>query len=166
MERVLVLNADYTPLNVTSPYKGFKLVYKGKAEILKCHETFINAGITEFLRPIIIRLLNYVRYRTKGIKVNKPRIFRRDGNECVYCGSTKKLTIDHVLPRCRGGQNTWTNMVTCCAKCNVKKADRTPEEANMTLRKRPYEPNVFFETVSHHVEIMWNEFKNDFGFNL
>jgi len=82
MDKVLVLNADYTPLNVTSVYRGFNLVVKGKAEILKSGEKPIVTETKEYSRPLIIRLLNYVKYRIHKLKINRHRIFRRDGYKC------------------------------------------------------------------------------------
>jgi len=163
MEKVLVLNYDYTPINVTSTYKGFKLVYKGKAEMLKFSENPISTGIKEFVRPLIIRLLKYIKFRPTGIKVNRNRIYRRDNNECGYCGSHRQLTIDHIVPRSRGGTNDWNNLITCCHKCNLNKADRTPSEAGMVLRKKPYEPSVFSDILNSSVEKAWNDFKSSMG---
>ena len=164
MEKVLVLNADYSPLNVTSLIRGFNLVTKGKAEILKQGEKPIDAGSFKFARPLIIRLLNYVKYRVKNLKVNRARIYKRDGFQCVYCGLNKNLTIDHVLPKSRGGSNRWTNLVTCCGNCNRKKGDKTPHEAGMTLRKKPYEPSLFSEIFHNSVETLWKEFQESMGF--
>lgn len=163
MEKVLVLNYDYTPINVTSSSKGFKLVYKGKAELLKGSDNPICTGYTKFVRPLIIRLLKYIKFRPSGIKVNRNRIYRRDGNECGYCGSKKELTIDHIVPRSKGGSNSWSNLITCCHKCNLYKADRTPSEAGMVLKKRPYEPSLFSDILNSSVETAWNEFKNSMG---
>jgi 5-methylcytosine-specific restriction endonuclease McrA len=92
--------------------------------------------------------------------VNRQRIFKRDQNECVYCGSKKDLTIDHVQPRSRGGKNTWTNLVTCCSKCNIKKGNKTPEEAKMTLRRKPFEPTFIHETPV--LNEAWDNFKESF----
>ena len=163
MEKVLVLNADYTPLNVTTLIKGFNLVYRGKAEVLKKSENPLTAGYTTFVRPLIIRLLNYVKYRTKSVKISRSRLYKRDGYECAYCGQKKNLTIDHIIPKSRGGQNTWDNLVTCCSSCNRFKSNRTPEEAKMVLRVKPYEPNIFSNIVTDSVENIWNEFTNNFG---
>lgn len=162
MDRVLVLNADYTPLNVTSSQRGFKLVYKGKAEVVKSSDNPIYAGYQNFVRPLIIRLYNYVKFRVRNIRVNRSRIYRRDGGECVYCGSTKQLTLDHVIPKSKGGSNDWTNLVTCCHNCNVRKADRTPVEANMSMSKRPYEPSLFSDVLNNSIEKVWNEYKASF----
>jgi hypothetical protein len=103
MSGVLVLNYDYTPLNITSTRRGFVLVDKGKAEIVKSDENPIIAGYTNYVRPLIIRLLSYIKYNTRNIRVNRTRVYKRDNHECVYCGSKKQLTLDHVIPKSRGG---------------------------------------------------------------
>lgn len=165
MDRVLVLNADYTPLNVTSSQRGFKLVFKGKAEVLKSSDNPIYAGYQNFVRPLIIRLLKYVKYRVRNIRVNRNRIYRRDGGECVYCGSTKQLTLDHVIPKSKGGKNTWSNLVTCCHKCNLYKADRNPQEAGMNMRTKPYEPSLFSDVLNNSIERVWVDYKSSMGFD-
>jgi 5-methylcytosine-specific restriction endonuclease McrA len=162
MDKVLVLNADYTPINVTSQQRGFNLVYKGKAEVLKSSDNPIYAGYENFVRPLIIRLLKYVKYKVRNIRVNRARIFRRDNEECVYCGSTKQLTLDHVIPRSRGGSNSWDNLVTCCNNCNVRKANKTPQEANMFMTKKPYEPSFFSDFLNNSIEKIWKEYKTSF----
>ena len=163
MDKVLVLNSDYTPLNVTDIRRGFILVIKGKAEVVKEDTKKIVTTVGEFVRPLIIRLLNYVGFRHSAIKVNRRRIFKRDGYECGYCGSKRNLTIDHIIPRSKGGTNTWKNMVTCCNRCNNEKDDKTLEQAGMKLRVTPYEPNIFSSVVSEDVEIVWNGFKKNFS---
>jgi len=138
MSTVLVLNSDYTPLNVTSVQRGFVLVTKGKAEVL----------------------LKYIRFRTRLNKPNRSRIYKRDGYECVYCGSKKNLTLDHVIPKSRGGSNEWTNLVTCCSKCNRDKDNKTPDEAKMKMLKQAFEPPIMYDdAVLFNV---WNEFKKSF----
>ena len=143
--QVLVLNHDFTPVSVTDIFRGFKLVYKGKAEILEHWEA--NPIVTDekiFRRPSVIRLLKYVMLPFKKLKPNRENVFKRDGNACVYCDVKKNLTIDHVLPRSRGGDNTWENLVTCCIKCNGKKGDRTPEEAQMKMKQAPFKPGYTY----------------------
>lgn len=159
MDQVLVLNSDYTPLNVTSLRRGFILVVKGKAEVLREDSKKIVTTVGEFVRPIVIRLLNYVRFHASPLKLNRKRLYRRDNNECVYCGSKKNLTLDHVLPKSRGGRNSWNNLVTCCTSCNMKKGNRTPEEAGMKLRQKPYEPSIFSSILSVEIENIWNDFQ-------
>jgi len=162
MNNVLVLNSDYSPLNITSLQRGFVLVDKGKAEIVKKGEKDIVTTIGNFVRPVIIRLLDYIRYRPTNLKVNRKRIFKRDKSTCQYCGSKKHLTIDHVMPRSRGGENTWTNLVTCCSRCNVYKGNRTPKEANMKLLNKPYEPSIFSPVLYDDAGRIWEDFKKSF----
>jgi 5-methylcytosine-specific restriction endonuclease McrA len=162
METVLVLNYDYTPLNVTSLRRGFVLVDKGKAEVLREYENPIITTVGNFVRPLIIRLLRYINYhKKKDLKISRLKIYQRDGYKCVYCGTHKKLTIDHVIPKSKGGLNTWENMVTCCFDCNSKKGSKTLQEANMKLSTKPYKPSVFSELVVGGASKIWEEFKSE-----
>lgn len=163
MEKVLVLNSDYTPLNITTVIRGFILVHKGKAEVLKHSDNPINAGEKTFIRPLIIRLLNYVKYRIGKLKISRNRIFKRDNYQCSYCGTRRNLTVDHIIPKSKGGQNTWTNLTTCCSSCNRKKGDRTPEEINLKIINKPYEPSIFSEVINPNVGDIWDDFKNSIG---
>lgn len=160
MNSVLVLNFDYTPLNVTTIKRGFVLVDKGKAEVVKSDENPIIAGYKTYVRPVIIRLLKYITFYTRTLRPNRNRIYRRDNNECVYCGSKKNLTLDHVVPKSRGGKNEWGNLVTSCIKCNLKKADRTPEEAKMKLLKTPHTPTLVTE--NSIVSNLWDDYQKSF----
>lgn len=162
MDKVLVLNADYTPLNVITFRRGFHLVSNGKAEVLKSSEIPVVAGYNTFIRPLIIRLINYVKFRVKNIRVNRLRIYKRDNYTCTYCGSKKNLTIDHIIPKSKGGKNTWDNLVTCCSSCNIHKGNRTPEQAHMTLKIKPYEPTIFSDVINNSVEEVWRDFKQTF----
>jgi CRISPR/Cas system Type II protein with McrA/HNH and RuvC-like nuclease domain len=160
MSNVLVLNFDYTPLNVTSIRRGFVLVDKGKAEIVKSDENPITAGYNTYVRPLIIRLLKYIKHHVRTLRASRPRIYKRDNYECVYCGSKKDLTLDHVLPKSRGGGNDWTNLVTSCFKCNLKKGNKTPDEAKMFMRQKPFVPTLVGENQS--VQKVWNEYQKSF----
>lgn len=160
MGTVLVLNYDYTPLNVTSIQRGFVLVDKGKAEIIKSDENPIVAGYKTYVRPVIIRLLKYIKHFSRTLRPNRNRIYKRDGHQCVYCGSNKNLTLDHVIPKSRGGSNDWTNLVTSCFKCNLKKADRTPEEARMTMVHKPYAPTLVNQNMG--LGKVWEDFQKSF----
>ena len=161
MQQVLVLNYDYTPLNVTSLQRGFVLVDKGKAEVIKQDENPIVTTYKTYVRPLIIRLLRYINYRSAGISVNRHRIFKRDGHQCGYCGSTRDLTIDHIQPRSRGGRNTWTNLVTCCSKCNLKKGNKTPEEVKMVMKYKPFAPTLVNE--NGILNKVWNDYQRSFN---
>jgi hypothetical protein len=160
MSTVLVLNYDYTPLNITSIRRGFVLVDKGKAEVIKSDESPIITGYKTYVRPLIIRLLKYIRHHVRTLRASRPRIYKRDNYECVYCGSNKNLTLDHVMPKSRGGGNEWTNLVTSCFKCNLKKGSKTPEEAQMPMKHKPFTPTIVGENAS--VQKVWNEYQKSF----
>lgn len=160
---ILVLNADFQPLNVTSFKRGFNLVYKGKAEIVEYDSdrpVKIGEGKT-LKRPAIIRLIRYIYVPFKKVPLSRYNVFRRDGYKCGYCRSDKDLTLDHVIPRSRGGKNMWTNLVTCCKKCNAKKDNRTPREAGMKLRIKLYQP-----TYQQFIKAMIKSKGQDYDFYL
>ncbi len=142
MDEVLVLNHNYQPLNVTSRRRALTMLYLGKAHPL---DDEYGSGHASVVR------LNYPVYRPMPIlKPTRKSIFTRDGNRCVYCGATHlPLTIDHVIPRVRGGRNEWDNLVCCCTKCNNKKGDRTPEAAGMKLSVNPRRPKCL-PYISYH----------------
>ena len=158
MTQVLVLNSDFSPHNVTTLRRGFILVEKGKAEVLQKGEDIITS-VGNFVRPLVIRLLNYVRYRPKGIGITRKRIFKRDNYECCYCGSKRNLTVDHVIPKSRGGSNYWDNLVTSCGRCNSNKDNMTPEEAGLKMRYKPTVPSLFSRIIDESVEDTWDNFK-------
>lgn len=137
---ILVLNSDYLPVNVTSCARAFKLVYKGKAEIVEVDGEIVTSS-KRFDRPSVIRLVKYINIPYKKIVLSRDNIFRRDDFRCAYCDSTKDLTIDHIYPKSRGGLNTWENLITSCFSCNSKKGDRTLEESHMKLLYNPIRPN-------------------------
>ena len=142
MQQVLVLNASYEPLNVTTVRRAHVLVFKGKAEVLEEHETPLHSATDTFARPHVIRLVQYVKVpRAVQRKISRRALFARDGWRCMYCGTTNgRLTLDHVVPRSRGGDSVWENVVTSCAPCNMRKGNRLPDEIKMTLRKPPRAP--------------------------
>jgi 5-methylcytosine-specific restriction endonuclease McrA len=96
----------------------------------------------------------------KGVVMSRQNIFKRDGYCCVYCGSRKDLTLDHVLPKSRNGKSSWTNLVTACQKCNSKKGDQTPEEANMRLPYQPYKPSfiLFIREIAKMGDHHWRQY--------
>ena len=149
MGKVLVLNASYEPLNITSWRRAVVLLIKGKAEQLENNERLIH---TDFPLPSVIWLRHYVRVPYKEIPLTRRNILERDRHTCQYCGyKGDQLTLDHVFPRSRGGGDTWENLVTACVRCNVKKGNRTPKEAQMNLRYQPRRPysSLQFELVKH-----------------
>ena len=145
MSKVLVLNASYEPLNVCSWRRAMVLLLKGKAESLEHNGRKIYGDKAQ---PTVIRLRHFVRVPYRDVALTRRNILHRDGYACQYCGRPRHdLTIDHVYPRSRGGADIWENVITSCTTCNVKKGNRTPEEANMRLLSQPRRPasHLFFE---------------------
>lgn len=143
---VILLNADYSYLNVVSWKKAITLICKGKVEVLEASKRIIrNAERTiEILVPKIMRLIKMIRtlYKNK-VPYSKRNVYIRDGFECAYCHSEPaRLTLDHVQPKSRGGKSTFENTVAACKECNLKKGDQTPSECGMYLRKQPYAPTI------------------------
>lgn len=138
--RTLVLNAGYEPLAVVSFRRAVVLVLGGKATVLAAHADEVVSTSSRFVRPSVIILRRYVRapYST-SVPVSRRGVLRRDGHRCVYCGSAA-TTVDHVMPRSRGGLDTWANLVACCVRCNNVKGNRTADEMGWVMKSRPYTP--------------------------
>lgn len=139
--RTLVLNAGYEPLAVVSFKRALILVMNDKATIVQCdqgHPVWAASGSWD--RPSVILLTRYVLIpRGRLVPVSRRGVLRRDEHRCCYCG-TSAATIDHVLPRSRGGRDTWDNLVACCLRCNNSKSDRTPAEMGWNMRFTPRMP--------------------------
>jgi 5-methylcytosine-specific restriction endonuclease McrA len=142
-EPVLVLNANYAPLNVCTTRRAFGLVFSGKAEMLLNGRGFIYTVREAYPRPSVIRLDYMIKRPRPRVRLTKREIFRRDDFACQYCGKrTSRLTIDHIVPRHLGGEHSWGNLVTACEACNRKKGGRTIQAAHMSLRRIPTEPRA------------------------
>jgi hypothetical protein len=139
---VLQLNASYEPLRIISGKKALTLVTKGVAVVELPTSKLIYPGI---YLPSVIRLRSYKHVPIRMQVVSRRNIFMRDGERCMYCGQrfkTQELTLDHIIPRSRGGKNSWDNLVACCQKDNHRKGDRTPEEAGMKLIHKPLPQSI------------------------
>ena len=166
---VLVLNRFYMAVHVINVRRAFTLLFRDLAEVVHLeqgqfanynfdswrdvselkaqfkepHDDWIRAVNFEIQVPRVIRLLFYDRIPKQVVRFNRRNIFARDSNRCQYCGRrfpTSELSLDHVMPRSRGGDTTWENIVCSCVKCNVKKGGRTPQEAHMHLIRHPVKP--------------------------
>lgn len=143
MARVLILNASYEPLSVVTTRRAVVLVLRERATVVAGRgETWSSETQTVDL-PAVVKLTRYVKvpYR-RSAPVSRRAVFGRDGNRCQYCGGPAE-SIDHVLPRSKGGEHSWENVVACCRSCNLKKADRTPREAGFVLASDPGPPRRF-----------------------
>ena len=162
MKQVLVLNASYEPLNVCSLRRAHVLVFKGKAEVIEELDTPLRSATATFSWPHVIRLTTYVRVpRTVQRKISRRALFARDGWRCVYCGSASgRLTLDHVVPRSRGGHSVWENVVTSCAPCNLRKGNRLLDEVAMTLHvpPRPPAPVLFISLAAPRIPDRWQPY--------
>lgn len=158
---VLVLNQDYQPISVCSVQRSVKLVFLDKAELLHDDpDKIIRTVNEEYSYPSVIRLRRYIRLPYAKIVLSRRNIMKRDRSTCQYCGTRSDLTLDHVLPKSRGGADSWENLVTACNNCNVKKGNRTPEEAGMPLNIKPYRPVhiTFFQNLLNGVQEHWKPY--------
>ncbi|MEM6841861.1 MAG: HNH endonuclease [Bacteroidota bacterium] len=160
---VLLLNQDYQPLTICSMERAFLLVFLNKAELLtEAENEEIRTVNKSFPCPAVIRLYRYVNLPYRGVVLTRQNVFKRDKFTCQYCGATKKLTLDHVIPRSKGGKTSWNNLVTACQPCNTRKGDRLPHEANLKLRQTPRRPTylMFLRDHSGAMRKEWQPFLN------
>lgn len=164
MSSVLVLNATYEPLSVVSIKRAVVLLLKEKAELLEAAETMLRARGVAMPVPLVIRMVYYVRIpRTMALPLSRRTIMARDQYTCQYCGATPlraELTLDHVLPRSRGGRTEWENVVVACRVCNQKKGNRTPKEAQMILARQPRRPRYIALALlgENNQREVWNKY--------
>jgi 5-methylcytosine-specific restriction endonuclease McrA len=167
MQQVLVLNASYEPLNVTTVRRAHVLVFKGKAEVIEELQQNLRSATDTYPWPHVIRLVTYVRVpRAVQRKISRRALFARDGWKCAYCGTTSgRLTLDHVVPRSRGGESVWENVVTACAPCNHKKGNRLLEEASMQLAHLPKAPApvLFIRLAAPKIPSGWQPYLASWG---
>lgn len=144
MASTLLLNASYEPLKVISWERAVTLAYLGKVDVVETYEAVIKGVNVTIQMPSVVRLRRYTKHERR-VRFSRNNIYRRDNFACQYCGATPdpvKLTLDHVVPRAHGGRTEWTNIVTACVPCNARKADRTPEQARMSLPRPPVRPGA------------------------
>jgi 5-methylcytosine-specific restriction endonuclease McrA len=163
--RVLVLNATYEPVNVCTVRRATVLLLKQKAELVEHGAFKLRSEHTALPRPVVIRLVSYVNVPrdTHRRKITRRAVFARDGWACQYCGARAQLTVDHVIPRSKGGASTWDNIVASCAPCNRRKGDLLPAAANMTPRRTPRAPNphIFIHVASPTIPSAWRQWLPD-----
>ncbi|RMD50300.1 MAG: HNH endonuclease [Candidatus Thermofonsia bacterium] len=139
---VLLLNVNFEPLHVCTTKRALMLVLTGKAETIVNGRGYLHTVSESFEIPSVIRLSRMIKRPRPRITLTKREILRRDNYTCQYCGrKSNHLTIDHVIPRHRNGRHAWDNVVAACAPCNRKKGGMDPEEANMKLLRKPFEPS-------------------------
>jgi len=161
--RVLVLNASYEPINVCTVRRAVVLLLKERAEVIERGEWALHSENLTLDRPAVIRLVSYVRIPrdAHSRKITRRAVFARDKWTCQYCGSARgSLTVDHVIPRSKGGSSGWDNIVTCCAPCNRRKGDRLPRLSGMHPRRAPRAPNptIFVYVAVPRVPETWQQY--------
>jgi 5-methylcytosine-specific restriction endonuclease McrA len=161
--RVLVLNASYEPINVCTMRRATVLVLKSRAEMLEAGEGKIHSERLELDRPCVIRLVRYVRVPrdVHRRKITRKAVLARDAYRCQYCGrESAGMTVDHVIPRSKGGLSVWENIVASCAPCNRKKGNLTPHQAKMhpATRPKPPGPTVFIRIAAPRVPLAWEPY--------
>lgn len=159
--KALVLNQDYSPFTICSATKAFLLLYLKKAELVSVADGMaLRTVACSYPMPSVVRLSRYIHLPYQGVVLTRQNIFRRDGFRCQYCGTSKDLTIDHVIPKSKRGRSTWKNMVTACKSCNSRKGDCFLEESGLLLLKKPYKPSfiLFLKQYSDKVEESWQPF--------
>jgi 5-methylcytosine-specific restriction endonuclease McrA len=159
---VLVLNATYEPINVCTVRRAVVLLLKAKAEIIEHSEWDLHSASTSIHRPVVIRLVTYVRIPrdTHRRKITRRAVFARDHWTCQYCGSRANLTVDHVIPKSKGGVSSWENIVASCAPCNRRKGNALPRQVGMHLLRPPRtpSPNVFIHVASPTIPSAWLQY--------
>jgi 5-methylcytosine-specific restriction endonuclease McrA len=160
--RVLVLNATYEPINVCTVRRAVVLLLKEKAEVVEQTERQLHSANATLTRPAVIRLVTYVKVPrdSQRRKITRRAVFARDDWTCQYCGSRTQLTVDHVVPRSKGGGSTWDNIVAACAPCNRRKGDALPRQAGMILARPPRTPNpdIFIQVASPTIPATWKQY--------
>lgn len=158
---VLLLNQNYEPLSVCRARRAIVLVMASKAEPLESYDYSARSVTMTMRLPSVLRLNYYVRVKRREIPLTKRNILRRDGGVCQYCGRrSTAMTTDHVVPRSKNGGESWENLVCACPECNARKGDRTPQQARMSLARRPRKPNYFTFAVTGMPEVpeAWRQY--------
>jgi 5-methylcytosine-specific restriction endonuclease McrA len=159
---VLVLNATYEPINVCTVRRAVVLLLKEKAEMIERADWQLHSESTSLSRPMVIRLVSYVRIprHSHRRKITRRAVFARDDWTCQYCGSRANLTVDHVIPRSKGGSSDWENIVASCAPCNRRKGNLLLRNSGMRLSRTPRtpNPNVFIQVASPTIPAAWQAY--------
>jgi 5-methylcytosine-specific restriction endonuclease McrA len=167
MGAVLLLNASYEPLAVIPIRRALSLLRRDRVDAVTDEALLLLSPSEGLAIPSVLRLRRYLRVPQRGVRWSRGGVMRRDGYRCIYCGITagetrgnrtitkEQFTIDHLIPRSRGGQNGWSNTACACPACNGRKGDRTPHEAGMPLLWEPKTPRVDYLVASGSVPRAW-----------
>ena len=137
----LILNASYLPLGVCNSKRAICLYFLDKVDILMNYDYHIHSPSMQMKVPSVIKLKKYVSFNSLDVVLNRKNLLMRDHSSCQYCGSKSNLTIDHIIPRKKGGEDSWENLVAACSKCNTRKGDTLLKHSGMKLYQYPYQPS-------------------------
>ena len=156
-----MLNQDYGPVSICTIQRAFLLVYLEKAELIS--ETSgqrLRTVNRSYPMPSVIRLKRYVNIPYNGVVLSRQNIFKRDNFQCQYCGTQDNLTLDHVVPKAKGGKSTWSNLITACKGCNTHKGDCLPEEIGLEIMNKPFKPSyiIFLREYSGYAHDEWHPY--------
>lgn len=161
MRRALVLNATYEPLSVVPARRATVLVLNEKATLLEAQDAMFRSERMEIEVPSVVRLNRFVRVPYgRSVPLTRNAVFARDGHRCQYCAAPAE-SIDHVIPRSRGGPHTWDNVVAACRRCNLRKGNRLPDEAGFRLAKAPDQPSRHgwvYARAGPQVDPLWHSY--------
>lgn len=158
--RALVLNATFEPLCVVASRRALILVLDGKAALVHDTGDVFHSPRSAFPEPSVVRLAQYVRLpRQTRVAISRRSVFARDDHRCQYCGAVAE-NIDHVVPRSRGGEHIWENVVAACKRCNAAKEDRLLEDSGLVLSRKPRAPRsrVWLLVASGEVRREWEPY--------
>jgi 5-methylcytosine-specific restriction endonuclease McrA len=158
---VLVLNQNYQPLNICNTRRAIVLLGRGKAELLMNGRGLVHTVAADVPIPSVIRLIYMVKRPLVKRRLSRRAVFYRDNFTCQYCGKvSKELTIDHVVPRSKGGPHTWENVVSACIPCNHRKAGHLLKELNVRLLREPHapRPNPYYLFSHRDIQDEWKQY--------
>jgi len=159
--QTLKLDATYRPIDIISGVEALVMCIVGKAKAIETYDAKFRSPSKSFNIPSVIVLQRVVKYRLSNPTCSRKGIFQRDLNTCQYCAkkfTDKELTLDHILPKSRGGKNTWDNLVAACKKCNQRKEDRTPLESGMFPLTKPKPPKNKLVKITPYLKKIWKDY--------
>ncbi|MBT3179619.1 MAG: HNH endonuclease [Candidatus Marinimicrobia bacterium] len=158
---VLVLNANYSPMMICTARRAICLDYLRKVEVLVNYDEQVHSPSLSLHLPSVIKIRDYIRFDNLSVDLNRKNVIARDNHICQYCGVSKTaLTIDHIIPKGKGGLDTWENLVAACKPCNQRKGDKTIDESNMLLNRLPKRPNrlMYFQKYVKDQQQNWRPY--------
>lgn len=160
LRKVLLLNYSYEPIMVVSVKKALIMYILNKVDIIEKSDNSIRSLYLTIPIPYVIKLRKYLYIKPMPLALTRKNVFKRDNSTCQYCGSnTSLMTIDHIIPKDKGGKDSWTNLVAACKKCNIYKGNYLLKERNMTLSKKPAQPSYLFHLQKYkYKHPTWNQY--------